>query len=264
MDTNLTSIIMITRDRAKFLPFAIDSVLAQDISAWELVIVDDGSTDDTESVVAGYAAKPEAAGRISYTKNPGSVGISRARNQALALCKGKYIAVLDSDDIWSNPRKLSQQVAFLETHPKHALVGSNVRKINASGADIGAFSYATEDTSIRNAFLMRNQFCHSATLMRREALDAAGHYDESLDIWEDYDLFLRIGKTKSPAGAIWQLANLSDPLASYRVHGGNISKDRRAYGARLHLKIIEKYKNDYPNYAWAKLKGIARLVKSSF
>ena len=106
----LVSIIMPTYNCGRFIKEAIDSVLSQSYTNWELIIVDDCSTDDTKAFVSTYTDK-----RIRYMRNEQNMGAALTRNRALKEANGKYIAFLDSDDTWS-PEKLEKQIAFMETN----------------------------------------------------------------------------------------------------------------------------------------------------
>lgn len=251
INSPLVSIMMTSYNRADLIGAAIQSVLSQTYQNWELLILDDASTDDTATVVATIADNDP---RIIYSPIPKNLGITKNRNRGFALAKGKYVAVLDCDDVWSHQDKLTKQVNFLETHPEHSLVGTDVIVIDRNGVKTKELHYAHTDADIRPKMLMRNQFTHSAVLMRRSSLPLPRPYDESgvVSIWEDYDLFLRLG-------LVGQLANLPEIMTSYRWHGGNISKAQKKNGAWAHLKIIKRYKNDYPNYWLAYIKGLLRL-----
>lgn len=256
METNVTrkplvSIMMTSYNRADLIGAAIKSVLEQTYENWELLILDDASSDSTAAVVAGIRGDDP---RVIYSPSPLNLGISKNRNRGFSMAKGDYIAVLDSDDLWSHKDKLAKQVEFLESHPTHVLVGTGVTVINKDGLETRVLKYALSDAEIRARMLMRNQFTHSAVLMRRSSLPLPNPYDESgaVSIWEDYDLFLRLGQ-------VGLLANLPEIMTSYRWHGGNISKAEKKNGARSHLKIIKKYRHVYPNYWLAFIKGILRL-----
>lgn len=242
---------MTSFNRADLIPAAIQSVLNQTYQNWELLILDDASTDNTASVVASIVADDP---RVIFSPAAKNLGITKNRNRGFDLAKGKYIAVLDCDDLWSNKHKLAKQVDFLETHPTHVLVGTDVIVIDKDGRQTKELHYAHTDATIRPKMLMRNQFTHSAVLMRRSSLPSPKPYDESgeVSIWEDYDLFLRLGQTGL-------MANLPETMTSYRLHGGNISKAEKKNGAFAHRKIIKKYRNDYPNYWLASIKAILRL-----
>ena len=149
------SIIVITRNRANFISRAIQSVLDQSFSDWELIIIDDSSTDNTEEIVQSFVIKDS---RIKYNKNSTLLGISANRNKGLFLTTGKYMAVLDSDDYWLDKDKLQKQYNFLENNPDFILIGSNVRIIDEKENFIKKTVWATEDSDIRKKILIKNFF----------------------------------------------------------------------------------------------------------
>ena len=161
------AIIMPTYNRARYILDAIESIRKQTYSHWELLVIDDASTDDTEKIVKDCIVKDS---RVSYIRQPKHAGISYNRNYGIKNTTGKYIAMLDSDDIWSDPVKLATQLNFLETHPDYALIGTNIVIIDNQNTPTGEISYATTDSMIRNNILRRNQFAQSSVVFRRSIL----------------------------------------------------------------------------------------------
>jgi glycosyltransferase involved in cell wall biosynthesis len=252
------SIIMPTYNRAREIGEAIQSILAQSYTDWELIIIDDASTDDTEAVVKNYILRAEQASdhpRIRYIRQPKNSGISIARNRGLAEAHGTYIAMLDSDDIWLDSGKLTQQVAFLETHPDYALVGTWLKTMKAKGTIIGKVKFSTTDEKIRLHILRRNQFAQSSVLILKQAITDEGGYDNAYTVNEDYDLWLKIGRK-------YKFATIPEYMLGYRIHHGNIMRSQRVLAAQSHLEIIRKYHHDYPGYWRAKIKGRIRLLMS--
>ena len=245
----LVSIMMTTYNQADLIGQAIRSVQRQTYQSWELIILDDASADDTANVVFDHKLGDS---RVIYSPAPLNLGIAKNRNRGFAIAKGRYIAVLDSDDFWLDTNKLEKQVGFLEENEEYSLVGSNAVVVDGAGNQIAKFKYETEDKKIRQKILSRNQFTHSSILWRRDAVSEQKPYDESLFIWEDYDLILRLGM-------VGKMANLPELMTAYRKHGGNISSKKKLRGSLTHLSIIKRYKKQYPSYALATLKGWLRL-----
>ena len=251
----LVSIMMATYNRANFIREAIESVLRQSYQNWELIVLDDASTDDTATIVRNYAAHDP---RIIYAPAERNLGIAKNRNRGFALMHGDFVAVLDSDDLWNNPEKLTKQVAYLTENPTCVLVGTNVRTIDEHSDALGTFLYETADNAIRDQMLRRNQFTHSSVLFRAAPLrGAAAPYPEYLIIGEDYALFLELGTHGT-------FANLPDIATSYRVHAGGITKQRALLGARSHLALVKTYRNKYPHAFSALIKAYLRILKSIF
>ena len=236
MNKPIISILLCTYNRAAFLREAIESVLTQSFTDWELLILDDASTDNTQAVVAHYANHDP---RIHYFQNEKNLEIATNRNRGLARAQGQYLAVLDSDDVWLDQNKLKKQIEFLETHPDHALVGTWLRLIDATSQRVGTLRFETSNFAIHRRLLRSNQFGHSSVLYRLAAAREVGGYNPTLEIGEDYDLWLKLGQT-------YALANLPEYATAYRVHHGGITKRKKLTGLWAHLKLIFKYKKDYP------------------
>jgi glycosyltransferase involved in cell wall biosynthesis len=236
MNTPLVSILLCTYNRASFIAQAIESVLTQTFRDWELLILDDASADNTQAVVAQYTNHDP---RIHYFQNEKNLGIAANRNQGLALAQGQYLAVLDSDDVWLDQDKLKKQIEFLETHPDHALVGTWLNLIDATGQSVGTLRFETSNTSIHHRLLRSNQFGHSSVLYRLALAREVGGYTPALEIGEDYDLWLKLGRS-------YKLTNLPEYATAYRVHSESITKRKKLTGWWNHLKLICKYKKDYP------------------
>jgi glycosyltransferase involved in cell wall biosynthesis len=257
MDTNLNpkiSIITTTRNRATFISKAIESVLNQSLTYWELIILDDDSNDTTETIVASYITKDS---RIKYHKNSPLLGISANRNKGLKLAVGKYITVLDSDDFWEDKNKLQKQYDFLEQNRGYVLIGSNIRIIDEKGNQIKNSCFAAEDTDIRKKILSDNQVPHSSVMIRKESIAKVGNYNEKLSCVEDLDLFLKLGK-------LGKMKNLSEITTAYTRHSEGVSQKRKVTMAWNHYKIVLRNFGQYPNSFSALVRAKLRLIKSLF
>lgn len=245
------SIATITKDRAFFIAAAIESVLQQTFSDWELIILDDNSKDNTEEIVKKYTDP-----RIIYVKNYPTLGISTSRNKVLALAKGTYIAVLDSDDVWTDKEKLQKQFDFLETHSDYVLIGSNIKIVSDTGAFIKNTDFPTEDRDIRASILMTNPIPHSTVMFRTETANTVGRYNEKLSCVEDLDLFLRLGK-------LGKMKNIKETMTSYTRHSGGVSYQRKLSMAWNHMWIVFRNFGKYPHWfkaiCWAKLRFYKNL-----
>lgn len=250
METPLISVIVPTHNRADLLPEALRSVLAQTFTDWELIVMDDASTDDTESVVAEFAQRD---GRIRYVRNEKNLGIARNRNEGLAQARGRLIAMLDSDDVWLDHWKLEKQADFLATNPGHVIVGTYACVMDENGKNCGSFEFETSDAAIRAHMLRRNQFVQSSLLYRKVAAMQVGGYDSSYTVADDYDLWLKMG-------AEGKLAVIPEYMTGYREHSGGITKTKRVLAAREHLSIIRKHKLAYPAYLLAFIKAQLRIA----
>lgn len=240
--TPLVSIIMLTYNRAPFIAKAITSILAQTYQNWELIILDDGSTDNTAAVVAGFSDN-----RIRYLRDTVNKGLYARRSESLSHVTGDYVAILDSDDYWTDADKLTAQVAYLMKHPSCVVVGTFITLIDEHDATVGNNSYYTDDATIRRQILWRNQFANSSVLMRRSALLKTTGYQNYAPC-EDYELFLQLGHHGT-------FGNLPRHSLAYRVHGGGESA-RKAKVARQSLRVITRHRTHYPGY----LRAAAKLL----
>jgi glycosyltransferase involved in cell wall biosynthesis len=187
------SVIVPTFNRAALLVEAIDSVLAQQGVAFELIVVDDGSTDGTPDVLADYGS------RITVIRQENR-GVSAARNRGVAAGRGELIAFLDSDDLW-RPGKLRTQVAYMDAHPELGICQTEEIWIR----DGRRVNPRLRHRKTAGIFFERSlELClvsPSAVMLRRELFKAVGGFDEDLPACEDYDLWLRIGH-RHPVGLI--------------------------------------------------------------
>src|SRR3989338_6842170 len=177
MDKNLISIITITRNRAGFISEAIESALGQSFPDWELIIIDDASQDNTREIAEDYSKKDS---RIKYFRNDEHLRISKSRNKALGLARGEYVAVLDSDDVWSDRDKLKKQYEFLERNKDYVLVGGGVIVIDEHGQERKRYFNRESDENIRGKILFQNQFAHSSVMFKRDVALKVGGYDEKI------------------------------------------------------------------------------------
>ncbi len=207
------SIIMPVYNGEKYLKEAIDSVLEQDYESFELIVVDDGSKDNSKELIKEYCDKV-----IYIYKNNG--GTPSAYNLGISAATGRYIAFIEQDDIWM-PKKLSQQIEFLDKHTSFGMVYSPVyllrEEITSKQSDINhqdmEGEYGFKEFFIKNRILN----C-SSVLLKREAIQKAGMFRTDLKLAFDYDLWLRVS-------AHFKIRNLGVPMVKYRIHEDNLSKD---------------------------------------
>jgi glycosyltransferase involved in cell wall biosynthesis len=205
------SVVMAVHNSAEYLREAVDSIVAQTMGAWELVAVDDGSTDESGAILDEYAARDP---RVKVIHSPHR-GYASSLNAGVALTQTPFVARLDADDA-AFPRRLEVQLSRLLTEPTLGVVGGAVVFIDAAGRRFAEARYPLDDEGIRKAFTTTTPFVHSAVTIRRDAFDAAGGYRPAFTAAEDLDLWLRIPST-------FTLANLEDPVVRYRVHVGQMS-----------------------------------------
>lgn len=180
------SVITPAFNRSAYLVMAVDSVLAQTFDKWELIVVDDGSTDKTREVLAPYLSDPRI--RYYYQSNKGQ---SAARNLGISVARGRYIGFLDSDDIWL-PDKLALQVAVFERFPDIGVVHGDEITIDAQGRPISSHNMARYSGSVTAQLLADNFVSMTTALARKDCFDVLGGFDEADRIAEDYELWLRL------------------------------------------------------------------------
>lgn len=205
------SVLMPVYNGERFLVEAIESILGQTFADFEFVIVDDGSTDSSPAILADYASRDLRIRVLSQA----NTGIVAALNRGLAECRAPLVARMDADDI-SLPTRLERQVAFLAVHPHVAVVGTAFQLVSETGSAGPVVRHARAHHAIRRGLRHGNCLGHPTVMMRREAIVAVGGYREFLRHAEDYDLWARVAER-------YELANISDCLLLYRVHGGQVS-----------------------------------------
>ncbi|MGA8223701.1 MAG: glycosyltransferase [Candidatus Acidiferrales bacterium] len=204
MTKPIVSVVMVISNVERFLAEAIESILGQIFKDFEFIVLDFGSTDKSEAIVATYAAQDS---RIKLHKISPCF-LPKARNAACSFAQGRYIAVMDADDI-SVPDRLMWQVEFMEKHPEISVLGGAVDWIDADGRVLVTWDNPVDDQEIRSALVERCPLWHPTVLMRRETFTSVGGYRPFPA--EDYDLWLRISEH-------FQLANLKQVVLKYRVH----------------------------------------------
>jgi glycosyltransferase involved in cell wall biosynthesis len=209
--TPVVSVLMPVYNAGRFLAPAIESVLAQTFSDFELVAVDDGSSDGSGNMLAELSAR-DARIRVLSQRNQGIVA---TLNRALELARAPLVARMDADDL-SRPDRFEKQITYLREHPEVAVLSGAMDLIDAKGTYLRTAVFPTAPDAIRNELDRRNCVAHPAVMARTEMLRAVGGYRKTAQHAEDYDLWLRI----SEGGRI---ANLPDVLLSYRMHPQAIS-----------------------------------------
>ena len=176
-------------DNAETLHEAIASVLGQTVSALELIVIDDGSTDDS-AAIARDAAERDA--RVRVLAMPRNVGISRSLNEGLRAARTPVAAILDADDR-AEPQRLERQLAVLDADPAVAVVGSRMREVDETGATLRPrTAFAAGD--VRPVLLRFNPVPNTSAAFRRELVLAAGGYDPRYRYAMEYDLWLRLAE----------------------------------------------------------------------
>ncbi len=220
IDRPRVSVIVPTFNRARLLPRSIRSVLNQTFEDFELLVIDDGSTDDTADVLASMSDP-----RLRHLRQPDNAGVAHARNRGLREARGRFIAFLDSDDAWHAP-KLQRQIDHFETLDDDVgLAISGFETVKSDGrVDVWQ---PTQRGDLYNDLLVDNVLsgASSTLMMRRSAIASAGFFDPSLPAAEDWEYWIRIARSM-------HVDSLPDVLATYHDEE---SVDRRSAGKQKNL-----------------------------
>jgi glycosyltransferase involved in cell wall biosynthesis len=220
---------MPVHDAQAHLAESVTSVLAQTRSDLELILVDDGSGDDSPRLLEAFAARDPRVVRLRHAENLGQI---RARNDGLTRATGRYIAVMDADDVCL-PERLAQQVEFLEARPDLFLVGADAIVIDAAGRTLGRRRCPCDPERLAEVLPRRNALIHATVMFRN---DGRARYREKMRLAEDYDLYLCL----LSQGA--RLASLPRPLLRYRMHAGSLSSAHAVHQMLLAEKAREFYR----------------------
>lgn len=236
MENPLVSVVMNCYNCEKYLKEAINSVYAQTYSNWEIIFIDDFSSDSSAAIARQYD------GKLKYFRTDNKIKLGAARNVALEKSQGDLIAFLDCDDLWE-PEKLEKQVSLFRNQ-KVGLVFSNCISFNEKGHS--ALRYKTnKDYATGHCFaqLLSNYFVMMPTaVIRRDALKTLDHwFDPEFEVAEEADLFNRIAYS-------WELDMVNEVLAKYRVHGGGDTwnKSKRFFDETV--LMINKYQKLIPDF----------------
>jgi glycosyltransferase involved in cell wall biosynthesis len=204
------SVIIPTYNASNFIVETVRSVTEQTFTDWELIISDDGSTDDTESVV-----KPFLNQQIQYIKNPNG-GVSLARNRGAAVAKGRYLAFLDADDVLT-PTSLEKKVRALQQHQDIALTFCDVEVIDENSLKTGERLLGSDDEVLKHLLLWDKTVIPgpSSILITREAFEAVGGFDPNFSTAADQDFFFRVAQQ-------FNCQRVPEILTLYRKHGSNM------------------------------------------
>ncbi|QIL40275.1 glycosyltransferase [Pedobacter sp. HDW13] len=233
----LISVVLPVYNGQDYIKKAIDSILNQTFDNFELIIIDDCSTDNTVSIIEQFKDK-----RIRLIRNPTNKGNYACRNIGNSISKGKYIAVMDADDI-SLPNRLQVQYNYLERYLKLGLVGSFGQFINEIDQKVGILRKPVEHNYIKLFLFRDNCFIHSSMMYRASFLKRFHIcYNERLKFAADYDFAIRCSKK-------FKVMNIPEVLVEYRSHGNQISQEKRIeqlqFADQIRLCQLRQFKIKY-------------------
>jgi hypothetical protein len=205
------SVLLPVRNGARFLALALDSLIGQANISHEIIAIDDGSRDETPTILRRYAALHDG---LRIVAGQGD-GLSHALNLGLVHARGRYIARMDADDI-ALPGRFAAQCHYLDRHPAIGVLGTQALRIDPAGIRSGQIRVPTGPRRVRAALGISCALIHPTVMLRRKPLLAVGGYRPQLDGAEDYDLWLRLSE-------ITELDNLREPWLLWRQHNSQVS-----------------------------------------
>jgi len=231
-DSPTISVLLPVFNAERFLREAIESVLAQTYDDFELLVLDDGSTDNSLAILKQFEAKDDRI-RIFSRENKGLVP---TLNELILKASGQYLARMDADDTCM-PERFGKQVAFMDAHPDHVVVGTRLLLIDEEGLPlttmIDNFTYKEIDRALLKGVGLT--LCHPSVMIRKQEVLDAGSYNMKAQFAEDFDLWLRLADKG-------KLANLPDVLIKYRQHLSSIGYANRAKQLRSHkMALLDAY-----------------------
>lgn len=255
----LVSVNLTTYNRAGLLPRALDSILSQTLSDLEVVVVDDCSPDATAAVVAGYC---ERDARVKYHRHETNCGNARARNTALSVCRGEFVAFMDDDDEWIDRDKLAKQVAILRADSQLGIVCSSVRRYRSETDYVEWI--VSKPVDLKSRILSGNGIIYSPTVMtRRSILNGVGGFDEKMAKGVDSEFFRRCIVKHG-----YDVYFMPEITTAVHEHGaGRMTPVRNRYQTKralsAHWRVFRKYFRHYIHHPRAmgnRLKSIAILL----
>lgn len=251
---DLISVLMPVYNGAPYLHHAIQSILEQTHRNIELIIINDGSIDESEDIIQSFTDR-----RIHYLYQENQ-GLPSTLNRAIKLAKGRWVARQDQDDI-SLPDRLKLQAAFLNQHPDYAMVGCRAQIWVGDQKTDRVLCHPTSDGEIRIGLLFYNYFVHSSVLIQKSVLEQEGGYsiDVSRQPPEDYELWCRIARKH-------KIANLAIPLLAYREVSNSMSRDAENPFLKKQAQLSAE------NIAWAlgldeeneNILGLANVMQKNY
>jgi glycosyltransferase involved in cell wall biosynthesis len=245
-------IIIPAYNAAKYLPTAIESVVAQTFEYWRILLIDDGSTDNTAEVIAPF--RDQLGSKLLYIKQP-NAGLPAARNTAIRNSTAEFLALLDADDIWL-PCRLAESLKGFENRPQVGLVYGFNSRVDSNGAIIDTFARRQKNGEGRIApyiYMRRVDLPCPTITFRKKCVDEVGPFDETMRATEDRDLWLRIALK-------YEVALVPKVLAHYRTSPGAMTTDSDRM-LKAQLQFIEKHYGSPGCGMLARRIGLSRIYK---
>lgn len=235
------SVLMLTYNRPNFLPRAIQSIVNQDFPNWELIVVHDGPNQRTREIMNQWTRSDS---RIRYFHRTKGGNIANATNYGLMQARGEYVAILDDDDFWISRTKLNKQVRFLDENPDHVACGGGMVVVDQNGRARLRCLKRQEDGDMKRWALIANPIAHSTAMFRRSVVHQCGRYDESLEGFQDWDIFLKLGQCG-------KLFNFLEEFTGYTMWDGGGSFAQHRKNTRSALTIVLRHARGYRGFPLA-------------
>ena len=228
------SVVIPTYNRAKLTCEALTSVMQQDFAPEEVIIVDDGSDDDTAERVQQWQTNNNPAFRVQFERQDRRGG-NAARNRGICLARCRYVAFLDSDDLW-HPEKLGKQLKLLESRPDYGAAYTGLREVVAETGEVIAEPRRTyPEGNLLKALLVSDVTAPTSTyIVRRDLFEEAGCFDEDLKARQDWDMWIRIATCT-------KIASVPEALVDLRQHSGPRTASDPTRELVAYRRILEKY-----------------------
>ena len=234
------SVVMPAYNSEKYISEAIESILNQTYKNFEFIITNDGSTDKTLSIIKKYAKQDK---RIKIINNEKNLGISPSLNNGVKASKGKYIAIMNHDDI-SLTTRFEEQIKHMEKHPEIGILGTFIETFDERG-NVFIRKYPVKDSKIRKKIFFYSPLSHPSTIIRKEVFSEVGFYKERASPCEDVELYFRVGER-------YKLENLPKILLRYRIHKSTVTMRKTRLMEKKANWIRWKYRNSKAYHFGAK------------
>jgi glycosyltransferase involved in cell wall biosynthesis len=243
------SIILPVYNGAQWIAKSIGSALGQTFNDFELIVLNDCSSDDSEKIILDLL---KSDSRIIYKKNISNFGLARTLNSGIDFAKGEYIARLDQDDEWIDKDKLKKQINFLDNNPDYVLIGTGAVIVDEKDTEIARYILPTNDIDIRKKILRLNCFVHASVVFRKVSVEKVGRYRTN-KFSEDHDLWLRLGR-------IGKFANLPEYSVKYLFQAKGLNSQTKIFRLRQNMLFAKEHRDFYPNYIRAVFVGWVKII----
>lgn len=233
MKKPLVSVVVPVFNAERIIKKSIESILSQTLKDFELIIVNDASIDKTSEIVSSYAKKDK---RIRLINNDHNLKIAHSLNIGVSSTKAEFVARMDADDI-ALPQRLETQYLFLKTHPKVAIVGTNISIVDENEKTIWKREYPTQSKDLKKIMLRYSPFAHPTVMFRKKIFQKFGGYDPQMIPCEDIDFWFKVG-------AKYDFGNIPKALLKYSLSSASGShynlKDTELLGFKIKINAIRK------------------------